>query len=288
MSVATPLLVIGWLLFTGGVQAASPDELQRAKEAYEEGRFEAARSAYQSLLRQQVLPGRKDGLSYGLGATQFQLKDYDAAVRAFSDAARSGNRDLQKRALRGLGTALYNQGDLALARQPEYTVRAWTDALNHFDTALDMDQDNAELKANRDFIQKRLDELKKQMAQSQQQDQNQQQQQGKGQGKQDPKQQENGEGQEPQDGQPEEQRQTDAMEQQSGDLPEGEIRAGEAGKPDEKNQGEAKEPVDDNKMNEKTGFTPQEARNQLRNYANDQQSVQYLQRREPPHGGKDY
>ncbi|WP_051946282.1 VWA domain-containing protein [Verrucomicrobium sp. BvORR106] len=291
-STAAPTaLLAGCLLLLGGsLHGATPMDLERARRAYESGRYEAARNSYQQLLADEKPPVSKEDLSYGLGASDFQLKDYDHSVKAFSDAAKSRNKGLQKQALRGLATALYNQGDLSLSKQPDYTVRAWTDSLNHFDTALDLDKDNVELKTNRDFVQARLDELKKQIEmQKQQPKPDKDKQNGKGKGEGEPKEGE-GEGKpdEPQDGSSDQKKQTDAMEQKSGDLPEGELRAGESGKPDDKGQGEKQEPGDESKVNDKTGFSPQEARNQLRNYANDQQSVQYLQRREQPHGGKDY
>ncbi|HSJ03442.1 MAG TPA: VWA domain-containing protein [Verrucomicrobium sp.] len=280
------------VFISSNLHAAVDDkDLERARNAYENGRYDAAKNAYQQLLAEKKPRADREELSYGLGAAEFQLKDYDRAVKSFSDASRSRNKELQKQALRGLGTALYNQGDLTLPKQPETTVRAWTDSLNHFDTALDLDQNNVELKANRDFIQKRLEELKKQVEQQKQQKQKQDKDKkdGKGKGQGDPKQEkEEGDPEDAQEGQPEEKKKTDAMEQQEGALPEGELRAGEAGKPDEKKQGEAKDPGDQNKVNDKTGFSPQEAVNQLRTYANDQQSVQYLQRREAPHDGKDY
>lgn len=290
-SAAPTALLAGSLLLLGGsLQAATPMDLERARRAYESGRYEAARNSYQQLLADEKPPISREDLSYGLGASDFQLKDYDHAVKSFSDAVKSRNKGMQKQALRGLASALYNQGDLSLSKQPDYTVRAWTDSLHHFDTALDLDKDNIELKTNRDFVQQRLDELKKQIEmQKQQPKPDKDKQDGKGKGEGEPKEgDQEGKPDQPQDGQSDEKKQTDAMEQKSGDLPEGELRAGEAGKPDDKKQGQQQEPGDESKVNDKTGFSPQEARNQLRNYANDQQSVQYLQRREQPHGGKDY
>ena len=68
-------------------------------------------------------------------------------------------------------------------------------------------------------------------------------------------------------------------------APEGELKADQSGqKPDQQQQPSEKE----DQKNDKTGFSPMEARSQLRNYADDQKSVQYLMKRERPENGKDY
>ncbi len=265
---------------------ATRGELSTARRSYDEGRFETSRDTYRRLAQPSKSAEHADEAAYGLGASDLKLKDYDAADRAFSDAMKSTDADVRRRAQRGLATSLYEKGDDILAKQPERTIKAWTDSRDHFDSAMHAapqgTPEYAELKENRDFVQKRLDELKREQEQKQQQQQQQQQDKKQGQSSGKEQQQEGG-------GQPQEKKEggeqkTDAMQKQQ-DVPEGEIRAGEAGKPD--NQMQAGND-DDTKRNDKTGFSPEEARSQLRNYADDQKSVQYLMRDEQPLGGKDY
>jgi hypothetical protein len=78
-------------------------------------------------------------------------------------------------------------------------------------------------------------------------------------------------------------------------LPEGQLKALEdARKLQQQQQQLQAQRQHDLDMKEKFGFTEEEARTQLRNYADDQKmgdqrSLQYLQKRnEPPAGGKDY
>jgi Ca-activated chloride channel family protein len=286
--------MVALLVFSipGTGSAASLKEVEKARDAYKEGRYEAARDGYKRLSAdKEPPPTPREELAYGLGASSLQLKDYDTSTRAFSEALRSSDAMVQRRAQRGLATALYNHGDTIIAKQPEQTIKSWIDARDHFDSAMKITPEGTpeftELKENRDFVQKRLDELKEQQEQKKK-DKDKQKQQGKGQGE--PQEQE-GEGQQNQEqqqaGDQQGQKKTDAMQKDQGALPEGQIRAGEGGKPDDKQQGSA-QPSDEDKRNDQTGFTPQEARSQLRNYADDQKSVQYLMRKESPEGGKDY
>lgn len=245
---------------------------------------------YQRHYKKTEIPASLPDLIYGVGAASFEKKDYETAVKAFSEALKAEDVEVQKRAQRALATALYNKGDEILEKQPEQTIKTWTDARDHFNSALRLSKDDKELQENRDFIQKRLDELKEQQKQKQEQkDKQKQKNKGKGEGK---PEEGDGEGEEKQDPQEQKPRdgdkskETDAMQKNEGALPEGELKAGEAGKEDTK-QGQQASAQED-KRNDKTGFSPQEARSQLRNYADDQKSVQFLMRREKPAGGKDY
>lgn len=247
---------------------------------------------YQREYGKDQIPASPSDLVYGVGAASLGKKDYETAVKAFSEALKSDDVEVQKRARRALGTALYNKGDEIHEKQPEQTIKSWTDARDHFDSALKLSGNDKELQENRDFIQKRLDELKEQQKQKQEQ-KDKQKQKGKGKGEGNP---EDGEGEENKEQKEQEQKpregdkskETDAMQKDEGALPEGELKAGEAGKESQQEKEGKQAVAEDEKRNDKTGFSPQEARSQLRNYADDQKSVQFLMRREKPVGGKDY
>lgn len=289
-------LIAIFFLACGGASsmAASRDDLSAARRSYDDSHYDHARDAYQRMSRDKTSTENADEVAYGLGAATYKLKDYDAATRAFSDALQSPSVDMQRNAHRGLATALYDQGDTILAKQPERTIKAWTDSVTHFETAMKNtpadSEEHAQLKDNRDFVKKRLDELKEQQKQQQEQ-KNKDKQKGKGKGKGEP----GDEEQDPESGdQPQEPREegdekkADAMQKEQGALPEGDIKAGEGGKPDDKQQDKGPGEQESDKQNDQTGFSPQEARSRLRNYADDQKSVQYLMREEKPAGGKDY
>ena len=271
-------------------------ELQKARTHFKEKKFQEAKDEFSKMLQAKEPPAPLEELYYGLGASSLQLKEYDTAAKAFSDALKSHDTNMQQRSLRGLGTALYNQGDILLKTEPETTIKSWTDSRDHFDTALKQSKEGSDeykqILENRDFVQKRLDELKKeQEAKGKGKSKQKQKDKQKGNGQGEPDDSEDGEGEEPQEkkndgnqGEENQQKKTDAMQKDQGALPEGELRAGEAGK----QSGQSQAGNADDMRNNKTGYTPQEARSQLRIYADDQKSVQYLMRRERPLGGKDY
>lgn len=296
-STVAALIVLGLFAGHGAAAAKSDDDYKRATEAYAAGKFNEARDVYSRALKQEKPPPHADEMSYGLAASAHQLKDYESAVRSFSQALESSDHGLQTRSLRGLGTSLYNLGDTRLEQEPDFAIKAWTDSRDHFTDALNVlkrtgaesTAEYKEIEENRDFVQKRLDELKKQREQQKQQQNQkkkdkQQQKGGKGEG--DPDDTDpSGKDPEPKEGDQEQKKEHDQLQKQPDQLPEGELKAKEGGP--QPQQGQPKDPSEDMR-NDRTGFTPQEARNQLRNYADDQKSAQYLMRREPPRGGKDY
>lgn len=286
-----------------------------ATDAYRGGFFEKARNIYARLLNDKPPAAKRGEVAYGLGASAHQLKDYDRAVDAFSEALESPDSSLQDRAHRGLAHSLYDQGDHVLAKQPQFTIRAWTDAIRHFDAALDL-RDDAAVRENRDFIKKRLEELKEQEEQKKQQQQ-QKKKGGKqdgqqGQGKEGNESEEEGEkgqkGQQGKEGKDKQQQQGQQGDDEGkkdkggkGDeseegkdgkgkeqLPEGQIAAGQGGeKPDKEEQGDQRE-MAEAERNEMTGFSRNEARAFLRTYADDQKTAQFRQQRREPLNGRDW
>ena len=191
----------------------------------------------------------------------------------------------------------------------QFTLKAWQDSVKHFDAALEITPDDEKIRENRDFVQKRLDELQDLTNQQQQQ---QQQQDGEGDGDQKQKGEkgdesedgqsgkqpgdQSGEGKGDQDndgsgdeeGQKEESIAKEGNEKQKGPLPEGEIEAASESEGKEPGEEEGVGAGDGTERDEETGFSANEARAFLRSYADDQKGVQLRQQREPPANGKDW
>ena len=295
----TAVLVLLLLFQASPAHAVALDDARDARKAYEEKQYEAARDGYTRLSKSPLPPLPREEIAYGLGATMLQLKDYERAAGAFSEALKGSETPLQAKAHRGLGTTLYDFGDTIMAKKPETTIKAWTDARDHFDSALNrLDKaspDYKEIQENRDFVQKRLDALKQQQEQKKKQKKGDKKDKdkAKGKGKGD------GEGQgepgdEPEQGDEKsdkenEGKKTDTMQKNPDKPGEGEIKADQSGGEQQQDQqmGAAGEKGED-KQNEKTGFSPNDARSQLRNYADDQKTPQFVTRPERPVGGKDY
>jgi Ca-activated chloride channel family protein len=272
------------------------ETMDEARAAYQQQNFTRARDLYARLLSEDPPEGRAEEFAYGLGASSHQLKDYDRAIEAFSRALRSPGTDIQARSHYSLGNALYEQGAKALQQQPDFTVKAWMDSLSHYDAALTIKDDKA-VRENYEFVRKKLEELQKKQEQQKQQSQK-----GDKKDKKDQKKGEKGEKGEPQDGEsdPEESekqgdkpgekqdgkekdgKQGKGEEQQPGEgekIPEGQIKAGENGKPGEeqKEQQAMSEEMMDQKQDDRTGFSKNEARSLLRAYS-DQMQLQFQQR----------
>ena len=305
------------LVFQPGAQAAlfgstgpTPGD---ALDAYKSQDYMRARELYSRLLTDAPAAASRATLAYGLGAASHQLKDYDRAIDGFSQALESKDSALQTRAHQGLGTTLYDQGVKSLQQQPELTEKAWTDSLQHFDDATKLSNDR-NLVENRDFVKKQLAELKQQMEQQKEKkkkgkgdknkepgdgsgDKGQKDDEGEGNdskdGKKgdpkDGKQQDGGQkdsqqdGKEGKDGKQQEAQQgkegEDKDGKQAGQTPEGKIQAGEAGKHAQKSDAEGDAEAAEEKKQEVTGFSRNEARNLLRTY-DDQTTVQNKTRRE--------
>lgn len=284
-----------------------------AHEAFQRGDYKKAKDLYNDLVKQTDAEKPKREFAYALGATAHQLKDYDRAVGAFTEALESTDQAVQKRAHRGLGHSLYDQGDRALAKQPKFTLKAWRDSLRHFDGALRIDPNDKETQENRDFVKKRLDELQKQM------DAQEQQQKGKkgdkgDKGKKGEKGQKGDKGENGEEGEDEngeagdqkpdgksgkgdEDKPKESLAKDKGDkegkgeeqLPEGQIQAGKEGdKKDEEGEEAGQSEMAENDRNDATGYSRNEARAFLRTYADDQKGVQLRRERDNPVKGKDW
>lgn len=296
------------------LQRAESEASADAKAAYEGGQFEKARDVYTELLKKKVSEKERHELSYGLAAAAHKLKDFDRAVDAFSEALKTDDPEIQNRVHRGIAHSLYDQGDRALAKQPQFTIRAWTDSLRHFDASLAL-AENQEAQENRDFVQKRLDELKKA-----EEEKKQQQQQKKKGGKKDGKEGQGKEGDESEDGEEgnegkqgdkkgkqkdKEGKEGENGEEKEGDkgdkgeqegeegqgkeaLPDGQIAAGQGGEKPEESDPQEKREMAESERNETTGFSRNEARAFLRTYADDQKAAVLRQQRRQPANGKDW
>jgi Ca-activated chloride channel homolog len=287
---------------------------REAHRAFEREDYEGAMKLYQESLKHQPAVRQQPAIALGLGHAARESQQFDTAVGAFSQALENIDPAVQRSAHQGLGHSLYDQGDRALAKQPRFTIRAWTDSVRHLNAALKLDPDSKELLENRDFVQKRLDELQEQQRQQQQQqsqngqknqgkkgekgDQGQEGQQGdqgqQGQDGQQPGGQEGEDGEEGEGGSGDQQQQKGQGGEQEegqkpGDLPEGDITADGPNPGDQEGEGQASEgEMNDDERREDTGFSPNEARAFLRTYADDQKAVQFSRQRQQAVKGKDW
>jgi Ca-activated chloride channel family protein len=195
-----------------------------AQEEYNQGQYSQAQHDYEQSLKLDPTPSR---LQFNLGAAAYKARDFTTAAAAFNNALKTRDVPLQQSAYYNLGNALFRQGEKGAATDPQTTMKTWQQSIGAYDTALQLRPRDADAKFNRDVVQRRLDELKRQQQQKDkrpqqnkqdqkdQKDQKDQQQNQKDQkGQQDQKNQQNQQNQQGQEGQQNQQNQQNQPGQQ--------------------------------------------------------------------------
>jgi Ca-activated chloride channel family protein len=148
---------------------ASP---QSAENAYKKGDYATAEKQYAQAAEQQP---ETPPLQFNLGASAYKSGEYDKALPAFQKALSTDDVPVQQQAYYDMGNTQYLLGQKTEQSSPQDTIKAWQSAIQSYDAALKLKADDADAKFNRDFVQKKLDQLQKQNPPKQdQQKQNQQ------------------------------------------------------------------------------------------------------------------
>ena len=154
-----PQLLLGVLaLALACAGSASPAQ---ARRLYDAQRFAEAEQQYQRLLERK--PGDAP-LEFNAGTAACQARQYETAASHLEAALAAPDPALRQRAYYNLGHAWYRLGEAA--GRPDQTTAAWEKALAAFTRATDLDSQDADARFNRDFVQKKLEELKKQSSES--------------------------------------------------------------------------------------------------------------------------
>jgi Ca-activated chloride channel family protein len=163
----------------------------QAQTAYKKGDYPAALKEFEADARTHP---QNNTLQFDTGTAAYKAGQYAQAADAFQKslgAKQSSNPKVlaaQEDAYYDLGNTLYRTGQKTEKGNVKQTIQTWEQAVKSYDAALQLQKEDVDSKFNRDFVQKKLDELKKQQQQKQnqqqkdqsQQDKNQQQNQGQG------------------------------------------------------------------------------------------------------------
>jgi Ca-activated chloride channel homolog len=106
---------------------------------------------------------------YNQGVTAYESNDFATASQQFEQSLASPNRDLQERAQYNLGNVYYRQGEA----DQKQAQQLWEKAIKQYEGACALNPKDDDAKFNRDFVKKKLEELKKQQQEQQQQKQQQ-------------------------------------------------------------------------------------------------------------------
>jgi Ca-activated chloride channel family protein len=140
---------------------ASPAQ---ARRAFESGEYKAALEEYQRLLRERPGDAR---LHYNAGSAAYRADDLDTAVNQFNEALRTTDLGLQRDAYYNRANTRYRQGEKTAEAADKQQM--WESAINDYDRALKLNPEDADAKFNRELVQRKLEELKKQQEQQEKQ-----------------------------------------------------------------------------------------------------------------------
>jgi len=98
-------------------------------------------------------------MEFDSGAAAYQMRQYDKAVEAFSQALLSDDVKLQSKSHFNLGNTLYQHGESLNNDNKKLTD--WTNALEHYEQTLKLEPNNKEAKENYEFVKRKIEELKK-------------------------------------------------------------------------------------------------------------------------------
>ena len=146
------------------IAGASPGS---AEKAYLEGDYSRAETEYREEVAK--LPENPQ-LQFNLGTAAYKGGKYDEALNAFQAALNVQEIALQNQGYYNMGNTLYRQGQGTEKSKPQDTIKKWETSIQAYEGALKLNSEDKDAAFNRDFVKKRLEELKKQQKQDQKQD----------------------------------------------------------------------------------------------------------------------
>jgi Ca-activated chloride channel family protein len=147
-----------------------------AASAYRRGDFATAQRDYaEAAARDPSQPV----LKFDAGTAAYKAGDFPVAAKEFQsslDASKSGSAERlaqQQDAYYNLGNTLYREGQKTEKSDAGKTIESWTGAVKAYDAALQLRADDSDSKFNRDLVNRKLEQLKKQQQSQSKQDRSQ-------------------------------------------------------------------------------------------------------------------
>jgi Ca-activated chloride channel homolog len=169
-------VILGALLFVPSSQAqASPAAAERA---YQKGDFATAEREYAAAAQHDT---NMPDLQFNAGTAAYKAGQFPQAATAFQKSlgtkpsADAKRLAAQEDAYYNLGDTLYRSGQKTEKSKPEETIQSWEQAVKTYDAALQLRADDTDAKYNRDFVKRKLEELKKKQEQKKKDEQKQKQ-----------------------------------------------------------------------------------------------------------------
>jgi Ca-activated chloride channel homolog len=134
-----------------------------ALREYEAGKYQQALKEYEQLLQRK---GDDPRLHFNAGAAAYRNHQLEAAAKQFNEALASPDLKLQGRAYYNRGNTFYHLGEGALDSAKK--METWQKSLQDYQSALKLNQQDADAKFNYEFVKQKLEELKQQQQQQKQ------------------------------------------------------------------------------------------------------------------------
>ena len=219
------LTTAAWLVAVTSIAWLDPHQAVRdANRLYAEGKYEDAAAAYNAGLVDQ--PDSAD-LHFNLGDATYKQGKYEDAVSSFQKVETAGDPQRAGRVAYNVGNATYRQGQAVEQTDPQKALTLYAEALAAYRRALGLARDDEDSKFNHELVTKRIEDLKKKLAEQKKEQEQKQDQQQPQDDQQDDQQKDQAEDKQPQDEQPpqdpqqKDQQQADQDQKQADEPPEG-------------------------------------------------------------------
>ena len=166
-----PATAAAALIILAGVASTNAASPQSAEQAYQKGDFAKSQQDYAASAAKE--PSKAE-LQFNAGDASYKAGDYAQAASGFEKSLKTGQVPVQQNAYYNLGNTKYRLGQKTEKENPQETIKTWEEAVKSYDTALQIKADDADAKHNRDFVKRKIEQLKKQEEQKKQDQQKQQ------------------------------------------------------------------------------------------------------------------
>lgn len=163
---ASVLLLVLLAIVLMGYRSAHASPLD-AEAAYKAGNYDMAVQGYRSEAEKAPEDSQ---LQFNLGAAAYKGKQYPVALASFKKSLRAQDIGLQNQSYYNIGNTLYRKGEGTKKQNPQQTIQNWEASIKAYQNALKLKPDDKDAEFNRDFVKKRLEELKKNQQQNQNKD----------------------------------------------------------------------------------------------------------------------
>ena len=143
--------------------------VRSAEKAFEKGDYAKSEQDYQRAVSKSP---DKPVLQYNHGAAAYKAGQYEPAAQSFASAMAADDPALKQDNYYNLGNTQYRLGQKTQEANADETIKTWEQAVQSYEAALKLRPDDADATYNRDFVKRKIEELKKQQEQQKQDQKN--------------------------------------------------------------------------------------------------------------------